>query len=207
MDVLELNIPKDVSATMHLPDPYLVSYYEQAENRTLWLDSELADDGSEIVKKILRWNLEDEDKDIPVEKRKPLRIMLLSPGVDTYVMLAIIDAIRISTTPVYTCVVSLAASAACAILVAGHKRFAFPMSHGMWHSGSAGVSGSMEQVQSATKHLDMIEKHMQEFLLERTKVDQKMLKKYKDKDWYLTASEMLDLGFVDRIVENVNEIL
>ncbi len=207
MDVFELEIPKDVSATMRLPDPYLVSYYEQAENRTLWLDSELTDDGSEIVKKILRWNLEDADKEIPVEKRKPIRIMLLSPGGDTYVMLAIVDAIRMSKTPVYTCVVSLAASAACTILVAGHKRFAFPMSHGMWHSGSAGVSGSMEQVQSATKHLDVVEKQMQEFLLDRTQVDQKMLKKYKDKDWYLTASEMLDLGFIDRIVENLDEIL
>lgn len=207
MDVFELAIPKEVGATARLADPYLLSYYEQAENRTLWLDSELTEDGSEIVKKIIRWNWEDEDRDIPIDQRKPIHIMLLSPGGDLYVMLAIVDAIRMSKTPVYTCAVSLTASAACAILVAGHKRYAFPHAHGMWHSGSAGVSGSMEQVQSATKHLDMIEKHMQEFLLERTKVDAKMLKKYKDKDWYLSASEMLELGFIDHIVESLNEIL
>ncbi len=207
MDIFELDIPKDVSATMSLPDPCLLSYYEQAENRTLWLDHELAEDGSEIVKKIFRWNWEDEDRNIPVEQRQPIRIMLLSPGGDLYVMLAIVDAICLSKTPVHTCAVSLAASAACSILVAGHRRYAFPLAHGMWHSGSAGVAGSMEQVQSATKHLDIIDKGQQSFLMEHTSVDAKLLKKYKDKDWYLTAEEMLELGFIDKIVESLDEIL
>jgi len=207
MDVIDVVLPKEVSATMSLPDPYLVNYYEQLENRTLWLDREVDGEGAEIVKKIFRWNTEDNDRNIAVEDRVPIRVMLLSPGGDIYVMLAIMDAIRLSKTPVYTCVTSFAASAACAILIAGHKRFSLPFGHAMWHSGSAGLSGTMEQVQSATKHLDVIEDQLQTYFMERTNVDKKQLKKQKDKDWYMTAEEMLTLGLIDKIVESLDDIL
>lgn len=207
MELLDVVIPSGSNANAQLPDPFMLNYYEQAQERIIWLDRMLDEDGIEIVKKILWWNMEDADRDLPVEERKPIRVMLVSPGGDIYVMLAIMDAIRMSKTPVYTCAVSLAASAACVILLAGSKRFAFPHAHGMWHSGSAGVSGSMEQVQSATKHLDVIEDQMQEFFLERTNVSPRTLKKYKDKDWYFSAKEMLDNGLIDRIVESVDEIL
>ena len=206
MDI-DIQMPESTGCNLQLPDPYLLSWYEQAENRTLWIDKELTEDGIEIAKKIMRWNLEDNDKGVPLEKRVPIRIMLASPGGELYTMLAITDAIVLSKTPVHTCAVSLAASAACTILISGHKRFAFPHAHGMWHSGSAGLSGSMEQVQSATKHLDGIEAQMQELFLSRTKVDSKKLKRMKDKDWYFTASEMLADGLVDEIVTDLTQIL
>lgn len=207
MELVDIMIPSGCNANAQLPDPFLLNYYEQAQERIIWLDKAVEDDGIEIVKKILWWNAEDDDNDIPVDKRKPIRFMIVSPGGDIYVMLAIMDTVLMSKTPVYTCAVSLAASAACAILIAGHKRFAFPHAHGMWHSGSAGVSGSMEQVQSATKHLDGIEEQMADFLLERTNVTGRTLKKYKDKDWYMNAKEMLNNGLIDTIVSSIDEIL
>ena len=207
MEMFEIALPDSTGCNMQLADPYLLNWYEQAENRTLWLDKELADDGVEIAKKIIRWNFEDADHDIPVEKRKPIRVMLLSPGGDLYVMLAIIDAIMMSKTPVYTCAVSLAASAACAILVSGHKRYAFPHAHGMWHSGSGAMSGTTGQMQDTTKHLDTVERQLQNMLMERTNVSSRLLKKYKDRDWYLSADEMLEHGFIDKIVDDIDEIL
>lgn len=207
MELVDIMIPSGCNANAQLPDPFLLNYYEQAQERIIWLDKAVEDDGIEIVKKILWWNAEDDDNDISVDKRKPIRFMIVSPGGDIYVMLAIMDAVLMSKTPVYTCAVSLAASAACAILIAGHKRFAFPHAHGMWHSGSAGVSGSMEQVQSATKHLDGIEEQMTDFFLERTNVTGRTLKKYKDKDWYMNAKEMLNNGLIDTIVGSIDEIL
>lgn len=207
MDCIDIQFPESSGCNLQLPDPYLLSWYEQAENRTLWLDKELTEDGVELTKKIIRWNAEDDDKCVQVEDRTPIKVMLSSPGGDLYTMLGIADTILMSKTPIYTCAVSLAASAACVILIVGHKRFAFPHAHGMWHSGSAGLSGSMEQVQSATKHLDGIESQMQELLLSKTKIDAKKLKRMKDKDWYFTAEEMLENGLVDRIVSSVNEII
>lgn len=207
MDVMDVVIPVGTSATKQLPDPYLLSYHEQAENRTIWLDRELDAEGSEIVKKIMRWNTEDKDMELPVEQRKPIRVVLMSPGGDIYAMLAILDAIMLSQTPVYTYVVGQAASAACVLLLSGHKRYAFPHSHAMWHSGSAGMSGTMGQIQDVTKHLDIVEDQMSKFLLDKTNITAKQLKKYKDRDWYFTADQMLEYGMVDAIVESLDEIL
>ena len=207
MDVMDVVIPVGTSATKQLPDPYLLSYYEQAENRTIWLDKELDAEGSEIVKKIMRWNSEDKDMNLSVAERKPIRVVLMSPGGDIYAMLAIMDAIMLSKTPVYTYVVGLAASAACVIALTGHKRYALPHAHAMWHSGSAGMSGTMGQLQDVTKHLDVVEDQMQKFLLEKTSITAKLLKKYKDRDWYFTAEQMLEYGMIDAIVESLDEIL
>lgn len=206
MDCMDIMIPADVS-NLKLPDPSLLNHYQMSEERVLWVDGEVVECSTEFVKKIMLWNMEDNDKSIPVEERKPIKVMLLSPGGDIYVMLAILNAIRLSKTPVWTCNVSFAASAACAILLAGHKRFCFPMSHAMWHSGSAGLVGSMEQVQSASKHLDCIETEMSKFLLDRTKISGRLLKKQKDKDWYFDAKEMLEYGIADHIVESFDEII
>lgn len=207
MEIMELELPVGTGANKQLPDPYLINYYEQAENRTIWLDTELGESGVEIVKKIMRWNYEDKDMGLAPEDRKPIRVVLMSPGGDIYAMLAILDAIMLSQTPVYTYVVGQAASAACVILLSGHKRYAFPHSHAMWHSGSAGMSGTMGQIQDVTKHLDVVEDQMSKFLLDKTHITAKQLKKYKDRDWYFTADQMLEYGMVDAIVESLDEIL
>ena len=122
-------------------------------------------------------------------------------------MLVVLDAILASKTPVYTVNMGLAASAACVILVAGHKRFTMPHAHALWHSGSGGLSGTMEQLQSATKHLDTVDDQMQALFLDRTKVELKAYKKQKDRDWYFTADQMLESGLVDVIVASIDEIL
>lgn len=207
MDLFEIKMPVDTGCNMKLPDPYLLNYYEQIDNRIIWLDHELTEEGIEIVKKIMMWNLDDNDKNIPVENRKPIKLMLMSPGGDVYTMLSLIDAIKLSKTPVWTCSFGLAASAACMLLMSGHKRFCMPTSHAMWHAGSAGMSGTMTQVKDTSKHLDVLETQMQDILFNSTKVDKKKFKKVQDSDWYLTAADMVEWGFVDKIVESLDEIL
>lgn len=207
MDTFEIQIPAGSGANKQLPDPYLLNYYESVDNRILWIDSAVSENTIEIAKKIVRWNSEDDDASIPVENRMPIKLYIASGGGDAYVMLVVLDAILSSQTPVYTVNMGLAASAACVLLIAGHKRFAMPHSHALWHSGSGGLSGTMEQLQSATKHFDTMDAQLQDLFLSKTKIDLKTYKKQKDKDWYFTADQMLDGGLVDVIVSSVNEIL
>ena len=207
MDTLEIKVPAGSGANMQLPDPYLLYYYESADNRILWLDSDVSETTVEIAKKIIYWNAQDDDASIADEKRTPIKLYIVSGGGDAYSMLVVLDAILSSRTPVYTVNMGLAASAACVLLIAGHKRFAMPHSHALWHSGSGGLSGTMEQLQSATKHFDTMDAQLQDLFLSKTKIDLKTYKKQKDKDWYFTADQMLDGGLVDVIVSSVNEIL
>ena len=66
---------------------------------------------------ILRWNME--DKDIPPEDRKPIWVYIQSPGGNLLYMSALLDAIELSVTPVYTVNMGYAASAAALIFMAG----------------------------------------------------------------------------------------
>lgn len=207
MDTFEIQLPAGSGANKQLPDPYLLNYYESVDNRILWIDSTVSEETIEIAKKIIRWNAEDSDASIPIENRSPIKLYIASGGGDAYAMLVVLDAILSSQTPVYTINMGLAASAACVLLIAGHKRFAMPHSHALWHSGSGGLSGTMEQLQSATKHFDTMDAQLQDLFLSKTKIDLKTYKKQKDKDWYFTADQMIDGGLVDIIVSSVNEIL
>ena len=45
---------------------------------------------------------------------------------------------------------------------------------------------------------------MRDFILGQTKIDQKLFKKNSQKDWYIYTEEMLSLGIVDEIVENLD---
>jgi ATP-dependent Clp protease protease subunit len=207
MDLLDILIPEETGANKQLPDPFLLNYYEALSNRYIWVEDEITGSVNEIVKKILWWNADDEDKSIPVEQRTPIKIFISSPGGDLYAMLGLVDVIQASSTPVYTINVSMAASAACLLLISGHKRFAFPHSTSLWHAGSAGLEGTMEQVQSASKHFDGLENKLKDFFLSKTKVDVKKYRRQKDKDWYFDANEQFENGLVDKIITNISEIL
>lgn len=207
METFEISIPNGSGANKQLPDPFLLNYYEAADNRILWIDTEVNEATVEIAKKIIKWNIDDETAGIKVDERIPIMLYIASAGGDVYSMLVVLDAILMSKTPVFTVNMGLAASAACVLLVAGHKRFSMPHAHALWHSGSGGLSGTMEQLQSATQHLDTMDLQLQEMFLERTNIDLKTYKKKKNQDWYFTAQQMLDNGLIDKIVDDVREII
>lgn len=194
-DYVDIVLPAESPANMKLADPTLVNYYKNLDERVLWLDSTVDENTIELTKQIMIWNAEDNRAGILDENRRPIHLHILSGGGSVYQMNALMDAILMSQTPVYTYNMGLAASAACAIFLSGSKRYAAPHSHAMWHSGGAGLEGTMEQIQSASKHFDRMEDQMRDFLLSRTNVDLKLYKRYKDKDWYLDAKDQIDYGF------------
>ena len=48
---------------------------------------------------------------------------------------------------------------------------------------------------------------MKEYILSRTDIDEKTFNKNKSKDWFFTTDEMLQYGLVDKIVDDLDEIL
>ena len=86
-------IPESVE-NLQLPNPDLLTYYKDEKDRVLWIEGEIGDGLFELSKMILRYNME--DKDIPVEERKPIKIFINSPGGDLDSTLAFIGMINIS---------------------------------------------------------------------------------------------------------------
>lgn len=194
-------IPESVE-NMQLPNPDLLTYYKDERNRVLWVEGEINDGLFELSKMILGYNRE--DIGIPVEQRKPIKIFINSPGGDLDSTLAFIGLMNISKTPIWTIDACWAYSAAGLILMAGHKRYALPNTECLIHSGSGQLGGSYEQTAEQMKNYKYLVDKMRDFILSRTKIDQKLFKKQSSKDWYIYTDEMLNLGIVDEIVTDLD---
>ena len=194
-------IPEPVE-NLQLPNPDLLTYYKDEQDRVLWIEGEIGDGLFELSKMILRYNME--DKNIPVEERKPIKIFINSPGGDLDSTLAFIGLMNISKTPIWTIDACWAYSAAGLILMAGHKRYALPNTECLIHSGSGQLGGSFEQTTEQMKNYKYLVDKMRDFILSKTNIDQKLFKKMSTKDWYIYTEEMLSLGIVDEIVDDLD---
>lgn len=198
-----VGVPETI-ANLELPDPQLRDYYRDEEDRIYWLDAEIGDMALDLVKYIFRCNKEDEGKSI--EERKRILVMIDSPGGSVEVMASIIGAMKISKTPIYTCVFCNAYSAAADILACGHKRYALPFTNIMFHAGSACYQGSQNDINKAKKFFDSMGKRVTDEVNSRTKFDAKFLRKLKTDDMYMNEEEALELGVVDEIIEDLDKL-
>ena len=90
-------LPNEVE-NLQLPDPSLLNFYKDLENRIYWLDDEINTYSLDLIQYIVRWNTE--DSNIPIEERKPIKLLFHSPGGDLTVHSAISDIISLSKTPI-----------------------------------------------------------------------------------------------------------
>ncbi len=204
MENMLIAIPESLG-NMQLPSPELLGYYRDEKDRILWIEGEVSEDAFslfELSKLILNYNKE--DKDIPVEQRKPIKIFINSPGGELEPTLAFVGLMNISKTPIWTINACWGASAAGLILMAGHRRFALPNTTCLIHSGSGQVGGTYEQTTEQMKNYKYLVDKMRDFVLDKTKIDSKLFKKNNSKDWYIYTDEMLSLGIVDEIVEDLD---
>lgn len=188
-------------------DKKTYEYFLQKSNREYWLIDEIEEENDtiDLVKSIIQWNRE--DKDIPVEKRKPIIIYIYSVGGDLDICRSIIDAISTSKTPIYGVNIGKAFSASAYIFISCHKRFILKSSSFIFHQGSA----SYYDVPKDEK--DLLDKDYNKkiadlttLMIEKTKFPEKIIKKKIKTEWYVYADEALENGVCDRIIENIDEI-
>lgn len=211
LENLSVVIPKKLE-NLQLPDPDLLHQYEDEEARRIYLEGAIGtendpmnDNSIGIIKRILRYNRE--DKGLPPEERKPIMLYIDSPGGDVTGALVLCHIIMTSKTPVYTVNMCACFSASGVILVCGHKRYALKGSSVLIHSGSTYIGGTREQADSAKKFVDKSDKKFNEILFKKTKIDQKTYRSKAPKDWFLDDEECLKYGLIDKIVDDLDEIL
>lgn len=190
--------------TMKLPDPSLLSYYKDLENRVLSIECEIGQELLEFSRMIIKWN--EEDKDIPIDERKPIKIRIFSYGGELDACFSFISIMKLSKTPIWTYNMGVAMSAALLILLAGSKRFCLPMSTALIHSGSSGISGTAEQVIEASKNYKTQLNIMKQFILDNTQITPRLYTKNQKIDWYIPDSEQVNLGIVHDIVSDIESL-
>jgi len=203
--VITIPVPKDV-ADYKLPDPDLVSYYENLKNRIIIVDYKIDEMLlNNIGSQILEYNRQ--DKGIPVDQRKKITILINSEGGVLASMLATIAIIERSKTPVVTVNMNMAYSAAGLLLLAGHERYCMPRSQMLIHSGSGGVVGNYEEVKEGTKSYKKTIDETFAYILERSEIPKTVLSRKSKTDWFLTTEEQIKYGCVTKILEDLDDIL
>lgn len=204
MENFTINLPKNLE-NMALPDPGLLNFYQEMEDRIIWLDRTVDEDTVEIGKKILRWNMEDRNK--KPKKVKPIILLIFSYGGDLDVCNSLIDIIEGSTTPIYGVNMGIAASAACFIYLACHKRFMLPRASFLIHRGSGGYQGTYEQVLAQIVDYQNSIELIVNLVKERTTYSEQEIEEKISTEWYIRQEEALKYGVAHQVVKNLNEVL
>ena len=150
---------------LQLPSPELLTYYRNLEDRVIWIDYDVGESVLEVSRLIMHFNKI--DKDVPVEERRPIKLLIYSYGGDGNACFSLLNIIAISKTPVYTYNMGVAMSAGLLILLAGHKRFCLKNSTALAHSGSGGACGTFEQTEAQMKDYQRFVQTMRDYILER----------------------------------------
>ena len=155
----------------------------------------------DAIEKIYEVN--EEDEKIDPDKRKPIKLILNSPGGDVYDGIGIIDVIENSTTPVHIYVHGQAQSMGFAIATSGHYRYAGKRTTFMYHeicwgSGQEKLAYHEQEVAEGKRLWSLYDS----IVIANTKIPLKKLQQVRKehKEWYLTAEEALELGIIDEIL-------
>lgn len=159
--------------------------------------------GSIVEGYIRFWNRWDNENEIPVKERKPIKIFIDSNGGCLTDTLTIIDAIEMSKTPIWTICTGTAYSGGFFTFIAGHRRFAYPHSSFLYHEGYTSNGGDANKFRNYVDFYQRQLKQLEKITLKHTKITPEQYKDHIKDDWWLDADEALELGICDEISEEL----
>lgn len=200
---IDIAIPQDVE-NMQLPNPELLTFYRDYDNRILWIDSEINNYSLEYAKYIMQWNKD--DMTIDPKDRKKIVLLFFSPGGDLDVNNLLVDTISMSKTPIIGINCGIAASAGCFIYLSCHERYTFPNAQFLIHQGAGSFEGTYDIVISAIMNYQREIENLGKFVLSRTNIPEDVFYENFATDWYLDAEEALEYGLCSKIITSLDEI-
>ena len=168
-------------------------------NREIYIYDIMAGVGTTVDGYIRFWNNYDEKHNIPIEERKPIKIYIDSCGGSLTDTMTVIDAIKMSKTPVYTIALGCAYSGGFFIFISGHKRFAYPHASFLFHEGSTSSGGTSSQFENYTQFYKRQLEQLKNIVLENSNITEEEYKDIRKDDIWYDAEDGIKKGFVDVI--------
>lgn len=203
MDSIVVSIPERANTT--IPDPSLLWYYEDLEDRVYQLVGEVDEGLLDFSRHVIRWNREDKGK--PVEERKPIKLFFFSPGGSLDINYSVIDIIRLSKTPIIGINMGVCCSAAAYIYLACHKRYMLPHSYFVFHQGSSQMSGTYGEVVAIMTDYQNQVAELSSFMEERTTYTSEEITDNIVTEWYVREEEALEKGVCHEVIEDIEVLL
>ena len=142
------------------------------------------------------------------DPRRDVALYVNSPGGSISAALAIYDTMRLVPNDVSTLAMGLAASAGQFLLSAGTpgKRFALRHARILMHQPSGGIGGTAIDVAIQAENLRYTKRTMQALIAEHTGQSVERIEQDSDRDHWFSAEEAREYGFVDRVVEHLDDV-
>lgn len=172
-----------------------------ALNREVYVYDIVAGTGSTVDGYIRFWNEYDKKHNIPVEDRKPIKLFIDSCGGSLTDTLTMIDAIKMSKTPVWTIAMGCAYSGGFFTFISGHKRIAYPHASFLFHEGSTSTGGTSSQFENYTAFYKKQLEQLKNIVLENTSISEEEYKDIRKDDIWYDVSDGIEKGFIDEIAE------
>lgn len=153
---------------------------------------------STLVRHIIQYNKE--DKDTPVEERKPIHLFISSRGGDVDAGFELVDVIRTSKTPVYTINLGYWYSMGFLIGIAGHKRYATPNAKLLMHDGAIFTYDSGTKAHDRMEFQKRVEARIRDYVIERSRITGEEYDAKLRVEWYMFADEAKEKGLIDAII-------
>ena len=158
------------------------------------IDDQVADS---LVAQLLFLEAEDPEKDI--------QIYINSPGGSVTAGLAIYDTMQQVAPDVVTICYGLAASMGAFLLSGGSKgkRMALPNARLMIHQPLGGAQGQAVDIEIQAKEILFLKETLNTLMAEHTGQPLEKIAEDTDRDYYLSPSEAVEYGLIDRVVSDV----
>jgi ATP-dependent Clp protease, protease subunit len=142
------------------------------------------------------------------DSRADISLYINSPGGSVSAGLAIYDTMRLIPNDVSTLAMGLAASMGQFLLCAGTpgKRYSLPHAQVLLHQGSAGFAGTAADVEIQAEQLARTGTTMIELIAQHTGQPVDRIEQDSLRDRWFSAEEALAYGFIDHIVEQLDDV-
>lgn len=179
---------------------YTATIKDALEKRILIINQDIDSDIIEdYIYQIIRWNIE--DKDIPSEKRQPIKLFINCNGGDCITGFSLVDVIKNSKTPVIGIGFGLVASMAYHIYISCGTRYAFADTILLMHDGEITISNSTSKARDTMAFFNNMEERTKKHVLAHTSITEEFYDKHYDQEFYMYADQQgKELGCVDYVI-------
>ena len=142
------------------------------------------------------------------DPHKDIWLYINSPGGSVSAGMAVYDTMQFVKNDVATVSMGLAASMGQFLLCAGApgKRYSLPHSRIMMHQPSGGLGGTASDIRIQAEQMLYTKKKMADLIAQHTGQTVETIERDSDRDRWFTAQEALAYGFVDKVVEHLDDV-
>lgn len=169
-------------------------YSRLLKNRIILLSGEIDDDVSNVIIAQLLY--------LDSISQEDISLYINSPGGSITSGMAIYDTMNFIKSDVSTTCVGMCASMAAFLLSCGApgKRYCLPNSEVMIHQPLGGVKGQATEISIVAKRILALRTKLNTIISKNTKKNIKQIEQDTERDYYMTSSEALDYGIIDKIL-------